>query len=147
MKDIEDEICFDTTILGYAYDESYENERIICKELVTKVFQGEIKGVVSNQILGELFNILTNKIEKPIEIEKAEIIINSFIESGNWIKHNYDYNTIKSAIMSVKINNSPFWDTVIAETMKENGILKIYTEDGKHFKKIPGIKAVNPLKA
>lgn len=146
MSDIDDEICFDTTILGYAYDESYEKERAVCKELVNKAFHGEIKGVVSNQILGELFNILTNKIEKPVEIEKAEIIINSFIESGNWIKHNYDYNTIKSAIMSVKVNKSPFWDTVIAETMKENGINKIYTENDRDFKKIPGIKVINPLK-
>jgi predicted nucleic acid-binding protein len=30
--------------------------------------------------------------------------------------------------------------------MKENGINKIYTENEKDFKKIPGIKVINPLK-
>lgn len=140
-----DEICFDTTILAYAYDESYGKERAICKQLIDKVFKGEIKGVVTNQILGELFNVLTNKIEKQIDAEKAEIIVTSFIESEKWIKLNYDCNTVKTAIMTVKINDSPFWDSVIAETMKENGIYKICTENEKDFKKIPGIKVINPM--
>lgn len=49
--------------------------------------------------------------------------------------------------MNTAINQKvDFWDALIAETMKENGIVKIYTENEQDFMKIPGIKVVNPLK-
>lgn len=141
-----DKFCFDTTTLAYAYDESYPKERGICKNLVDKVFNGELAGVVTNQILGELFNVLTSKIEKPVDAERAEIIVKSLIESAQWEKINYTYETVEKAINTLKTSKSHFWDTVIAETMKENGIVKIYTENEKDFKKIPGIVVINPLK-
>lgn len=141
-----DKFCFDTTTLAYAYDESYPKEREICKNLVGKVFNGELAGVVTNQILGELFNVLTSKIEKPVDAERAEIIVKSLIESVQWEKINYTYETVEKAINTLKTSKSHFWDTVIAETMKENGIVKIYTENEKDFKKIPGIKVINPIK-
>lgn len=141
-----DKFCFDTTTLAYAYDESYPKEREVCKNLVDKVFKGELAGVVTNQILGELFNVLTSKIEKPVDTERANIIVKSLIESVQWEKINYTYETVEKAINTLKTSKSYFWDTVIAETMKENSIDTIYTENEKDFKKIPGIKVINPIK-
>jgi len=41
---------------------------------------------------------------------------------------------------------APFWDALIAATMLENGVKTIFTENTADFRKIPFIKAVNPLK-
>ncbi len=144
---MKDRVCFDTTVLVYAFDESYPRERAVCKRLVNSVFLGEAKGVITNQILGELFTVLTQKIEKPLNTDDAELIVTSLIESEKWVKANYDHKTVKAAIMAVKLSKTSFWDTLIAETMKQNGIAKIYTENEKDFERIPGIEPINPLKS
>jgi predicted nucleic acid-binding protein len=64
----------------------------------------------------------------------------------NWKKINYNENIIKKAINVTIEFKAKFWDAVIAETMKENEIVKIYTENEDDFKKIPGIKVINPFK-
>ncbi|MBI3412656.1 MAG: PIN domain-containing protein [Candidatus Aenigmarchaeota archaeon] len=141
-----DEFCFDTTILVYAYDESYRVEREACKKLVETVFNGELRGVVTNQILAELFNVLTKKIEKPLDIETSEIIVNSLVESGNWKKINYSHETVKKAITTAKKSKAHFWDCLIAETMKDNGVENLYTENEKDFRNIHGITLTNPVR-
>jgi len=146
MSYMNDELFFDTNILVYAYDASETKKQRACAQLVGKVFEGEIIGVVSNQVLGELFKGLTESIEIPISLENAELIIKDIIQSDRWMKINYDAETVKKAIVTVKFSKAPFWDILIVETMKENGINKIYTENEKDFKNIPGIKVINPFK-
>jgi len=141
-----DEIFYDTTILIYAYDEFEPRKKQISEKLVVEIFQGKRKAFISNQVLAELFSVLTTKMRKPISPEIAEKIVQNFIESENWVKTNYNEKTVKSAMSTAKIFKPSFWDSLIAETMKENGINKIITENEKDFRKIPGIKVINPFK-
>lgn len=96
--------------------------------------------------MAELFSVFTTKMKRPLDADIAEKIVQDFIDSGNWVKINYYERTVKIAMFTSKNFNASFWDTLIAETMKENGINKIYTENEDDFKKIPGIKVINPLK-
>lgn len=139
-----DEIFFDTSIIVYAYDETEVEKRPICEEIVRNCFEGKFVGVISNQILSELFFVLTTK--KGVSKDDAQTIVDSLIKSENWIKVNYKVDTVKKSIVASKTINVLFWDILVAETMKENGINKIYTEDEDNFKKIPGIKTINPFK-
>ncbi|ODS42504.1 MAG: hypothetical protein MSIBF_04090 [Candidatus Altiarchaeales archaeon IMC4] len=136
----------DTSVIVYAYDFSENAKRAKCKALIEAGFKGEAELAVSNQILAELFVVLTKKIEKPVSVENAKIIVNGIIESDNWVKVNYDSDTVGKAVMLAKrIKNAHFWDALIAETMLENNIYEIYTENVKDFKEFPGIKAINPI--
>jgi len=136
--------CFKyTNNLCYAYDLIGPTKRKVCKQIVEKVFSGENRAVVSTQVLVELYNALTRKLG--VGIDSARIIVESFIVSKNWLKIRYDENTIKSALKSSSVFDSPFLDTLITETMKENGISQIITENVNGFKKIPNIKISNPL--
>jgi predicted nucleic acid-binding protein len=143
----ENETCFfDTNILVYAYDISEEEKRVVCNKLLSQVFLSKLNGVVSAQVLAEVFYVLTKKVKNTLDAEESKKIIFNFLKSENWLKISYDENTLEKAIntsIDVKID---LWDALIAETMKENGINKIYTENEKDFKKIPGIKVINPLK-
>lgn len=141
-----DEFFFDTNIIVYAYDASEAKKQEICVRLLESVYEKKITGVVSNQVIGEVFKGLTENIEKPISVEDAKLVIENITDSDSWVKINYDHETVKRAVLTVKLHKTSFWDTVIAETMKENGLVKIYTENEKDFKKIPGIKVINPLK-
>lgn len=144
---MKDNACFfDTNVLVYAFDEAEPQKRSRCKKLVETVFEGNLLGVISNQVLAELFFVLTEKIEKPINKEKAQTIVEGFIESINWKKINYSINTVKKATKSAVSKKIHFWDALIAETMTENELFTIYTENAKDFKKIRNIKAINLLK-
>jgi len=136
----------DTSVIVYAYDLSEKRKRVKCKALVESGFKGERELVLSNQILAELFVVLTKKIENPISIEDAKTIVEGIVESNNWVKVDYDSDTVKGAILRTsKIKNAHFWDALIAETMLENQIHEIYTENVKDFRKFPGIRAINPM--
>lgn len=138
------EAFFDTSVLIYAYDKSAPEKEVIAKELVENVFLGDTVGYISNQVLGELYFVLTEK--KGVSKENAKTIFLSFAESENWKKLNYSVQTVKTAVNSSKELNVMFWDALIAETMKENEITAVYTEDEKDFKKVSGIKVINPFK-
>ena len=139
-----DDIFHDTNILFYAYDLSEPSKREVCKTLVGKVFSGETRGFISNQILVELYNALTRKLV--VEADTANLIVESFLASTNWHKISYNHFTIKSALHTSKAFGAPFLDSLIAETMKENGISSIVTENERDFARISGIQVKNPVK-
>ena len=136
----------DTCIIAYAYDLSEGGKRRKCKELVESGFYGYEELAVSNQILAELFFVLTKKIENPISSENAKTIVEGIIESENWVKIDYNSQTVRKAAITVNDDNGlHFWDALIAETMIENKITEIYTENIRDFEKISGIRVINPM--
>ncbi len=139
------ESIIDTTILVYSYDKDEREKRPICHNLIKSIFKGENYSYITNQILGELFSVLTSKVAKPISFEKGDKIINLIIKSDNWKKINYTYNTIPIAMEFSDKYKIHFWDALIAATMIENNIFTIYTENEADFKKIPGLKVINPI--
>ena len=141
-----DKIFYDTNILVYAYDETEKEKRQIAEKLVEMVFSGEKRGALSNQILSELFSVLTTKIGKPLDKEVAAKIIRKYVLSDNWEKLDYTNSTVLKAALTASYYNNHFWDTLVAETMKENEITRILTENEKDFRNIPGIKSINPFK-
>ncbi len=142
-----DNKVFDTSVLAYAYNESEPEKRKRTIEIVARIYEGREKGAVTNQILAELFNVLTRH-TKPFHMDKevAESLINDFISSNNWTKIDYTSETIRNAMHKAKLYNAPFWDMLIAQTMEENFINTIVTENERDFKKVPGIKIINPFK-
>lgn len=140
MKEIS---LIDTNILVYAYDSSEGLKHQKSRKLIEECFEGIKKFAVSNQILAEFFYVMSKKMESPLNLLEIYEILEEIIEVDNWKKIDYNYNTV---IKTVKSKPKHFWDSLIAETMKENGIQKIYTENTRHFEKIPGITVVNPFK-
>jgi len=138
-------ILIDTNILVHAYNTFDREKHSKCKALVEEGFKGAAEFAVSNQILAELFSVLTRKIGNPLSSEGAGAVVCGIIDSMNWAKFNYNHDTVKRATILSKANNISIWDSLIAETALENGVTKIYTENLKDFKKIPGLKAVNPI--
>jgi predicted nucleic acid-binding protein len=141
---MKDESFFDTNIICYAYDSNEPAKRKNAERLVEKVFNGELAGVVSNQVLVELFNALTKKFGVPKYT--AAVIVKSLIVSDHWRKINYTHSTVYKALENSEANGAPFLDALISETMKENGITNLITENENDFKPIEGIKVKNPFR-
>lgn len=136
----------DTNILVYAYDTFDKGKHEACKVIAESAFRGESELAVTNQILAELFFVLTNKLRNPLPVEKAEAIVCGIADSANWVKISYNHETVKRAISLSKTNNVSIWDSLIASTALDNGITKIYTENIKDFKNIAKLSPVNPIR-
>ena len=134
---------FDTSILVHAFFVDDSKKHKIAKDFVKRVFEGKEDGIVSNQVLSELFFVLVKK--KGIDKEIAEKIIDSFILSRNWKKVSYTFSTIEKAKKIVRKYDIPFWDSLIIATLLENKIRIILTENVKDFKKIEEIEVINPF--
>ncbi|MEK6942094.1 MAG: PIN domain-containing protein [archaeon] len=140
-----DEFFVDTNILVYAFDKTEKQKHKIAQELLKDVTFGKRNGVVSNQVLGELFEALTRKLEHPIEKNTAQLIVNGLIDSVHWKKINYAQTTVSKAIHASINEKKPFWDSLIVETMLENRVFTILTENTKDFS-TNLIKPINPFK-
>jgi predicted nucleic acid-binding protein len=142
---MKDRLFFDTSIIAYAFDKSEPRKRAVCKDLVRRAFDGDVDGFVSNQVLAELFVVLTQKVAKPLSRERAGTIVKSFADSASWEKLDYGTGTVaRTADDSVTIRN-PFWDLLIAETMREGKVKKICTENVRDFQGIPWVEPVDPF--
>jgi len=133
----------DTNILVYSYDKDEPTKRGKAEELLSRCFSGEISLAISIQNLAEFVSVTTRK--SKLSFEQARINASDIIDTPNFKKIGYKAETIISAIEIMKEFKSSFWDSLLAATMRENGIFNIYTENVSDFK-IPWIKAANPLK-
>lgn len=140
-----DESFYDTNILFYSYDLNEPQKRKICRARIGRIFSGADRGYISNQILVELYNALTRKLG--VKAGTSRVIVGSFISSPNWVKINYNHGTAKRALETSNAFKTSFLDTLIVETMKENGLNKIITENERDFKPIPGVQVINPMKS
>ena len=83
---------------------------------------------------------------RALATEEAKSIILDFFDSQDWIKLDYSTSTTKRAITIAADIKVAIWDVLIAETMRENEVYIIVTENEKDFRRIPGITVENPFK-
>ena len=115
MSFMSDEVFFDTNIIAYAFDRSDERRRRKpCQRQVKLSFQGDISSCLSNQVLGELFQVLTKKAGRPLSKKVAGTIVRGFIDSPRWKKLNYSHLTVRRALDDVGTINASLWDVLIA---------------------------------
>lgn len=145
MMSESESIFVDTNILVYAYDVDEVERHPIAKAVIQGCFRGERRLAISNQIIAEFARVMLHKPPPRMDKETVHGIIQEIVSSESWTKLNYSISSVQRAVETAESEN-PFWDSIIAQTMLENGIAKIYTENTKDFSKIKGIKAVNPFK-
>ena len=135
----------DSNILIYAYDRSEKTKNKIAAKLIKQCFERKTKYNLSVQNLSEFFVVVTKKIDMLLSKRDALEIINEIVEFDTWTILSIKPSSIILAIKISEEYNMSYWDSLLAATMKENGITTIYTENEKDFK-IPWIKVINPFK-
>jgi predicted nucleic acid-binding protein len=141
-----DDKFVDTSVLVYAFDKTDRVKHAIAAKIIEEASDGSQKLVVSVQVLLELYNVLTRFISNPLPSGETSLIVNDFFKSDDWIKLNYSNSTAIRAVATAADCKIKIWDVLITETMKENNVYTIITENEKEFKKIPGITVLNPFK-
>ena len=138
----EEVFLVDTNVIVYAYGKENSLRKKKSLEILEKCYKKEIVLAVSNQNLAEFSVVSLKKLKLDANIVKD--IVKDISNFEGFKKINYKRKTILSAIDISEEYKMSFWDSLIAATMIENGILSIYTENSKDFE-IPSLNVVNPF--
>jgi predicted nucleic acid-binding protein len=98
------------------------------------------------QNLCEFFFVVTEKVERPLVLKRAERIIQAILTVPRWQVLDRGEATVLRAIELVRNKRVPFWDALIAATMLENRVDTILTENTRDFRKVSGVRAINPFR-
>ena len=132
-----------TNTFIYAYEKEESVKKSKSKNLLDECFSGIREFAISNQNLAEFVSVSMRK--GKLNIEEAKNFAVKATQFRGFKKINYRTETVAFALDIVQQFKTSFWDSLLAATMRENGVFNIYTENISDFK-IPWIKAVNPLK-
>jgi len=139
----EDKVFLDTNILVYAYDVSSGRKHDIARNIVADLWNLRT-GVLSIQILQELFINVTKKIPNPLDIKTARDIVRDFL-LWEVADNNGD---LMLAAMDVQIKyHYAFWDSLIIAAAIKSGASILLTEDLNDGQIIEDVVMKNPFVA
>jgi len=133
-------IFIDTNILVYSLDQFELKKQKKCRELL-KTFNGDLRGVISTQVMQEFFVASTTKLGADVLIVKD--ILHSFERFETII---ITPQIIKEAIDCSIINKLSFWDALIVTAAEGAKCEKLWSEDLNDGQLIRGVRIENPLK-
>lgn len=132
----------DTNILVYGLELKNEERNRIAKEIINSCWQGKNKFAVSSQNLAEFAFVSTRK--SKLDLKQINEIVEYINDFYGFVKIDYTSSTVLSAIAIAEEHKMSFWDSLLAATMRENGIFSIYTENTKDFR-MRWVNAINPF--
>ena len=132
-------ILIDTNLWIYLYSKDPIQKYLPVRELVNQKFDLII---VTTQILGEIFNVLTRK--KIVEFEEAKKIISEITSTFSIIAT--DTPQVLQALEIYSRYKYSYWDSLIIATALLNDCEFIYSEDMQHQQTIENkITIINPF--
>lgn len=137
-----DSKCFvDTNILVYAYDIKSGKKRVAAKTLIQSLWENE-KGVISIQVVQELFVVLTQKLANPLPHQQTVKIIEDYSSWQVVIPSTLD---VMEAIKLHKQYELNFWDAMIVRTAISSECSYLISEDMQHGQKLGPTCVINPF--
>jgi len=134
-------IFIDTNILVYSLDQLESEKREKCRKLL-RTLTGDLRGVISTQVLQEFYVASTTKLGADVLIVKD--ILHSF---ERFVTIIVTPQIIKEAIDCSIINKLSFWDALIVTAAESAKCEKLWSEDLNDGQVIRGVRIENPLKA
>ena len=132
---------FDTNILIHAADRSEPGKQSQARRLLKNAVENET-GVVSVQVLGEFFNVVTRRIPDPLSVEEAEEVINRVAVLP---VVELDWALVQRAIDTHKQYGTTYWDSLIVAAAERAGCTRIFSEDLNSGQSYHGIVVVDPF--
>jgi predicted nucleic acid-binding protein len=137
-----DKVFLDSNIIVYAYD-THEPEKLVKAQSLLKSWIIQESAVVSSQVLGEFFVVVTQRIKEPLSADEAMEIIEvlSVLPVAE-----IDLSLVKRAIETHKVYGISYWDSLIVAAAERTGCLKLVSEDLNDGQEYNGIVVENPFR-
>jgi predicted nucleic acid-binding protein len=131
----------DTNLLVYAYDASAGKKWELSSDIISLLWHYRT-GVISTQVVQELFVILTHKVQRPIPPKKAKEIIADML---HWPLVVNDADSILRAVDLQVSYRFAFWDSLILQAAISSRSDYLLSEDFQHGQVIESVTIMNPF--
>ena len=131
----------DTNVLVYAYDQHDLAKHTQAQQILLSGIENE-SIVLSVQVLGEFFNVVTRRIPNPLSAEEAEAVVDLIcilpvVE--------VDSALVRRAIATHRQYGITYWDSLIVAAAERAGCSQILSEDLNAGQAYHGMTVVNPF--
>ncbi len=134
--------CFvDANILVYAHDQAAGTKCEKAQRLVEALWNAA-NGVLSTQVLQELYIALRRKVATPLSAAEAEQVLRDYFA---W---EIVVNTHESAIRAISLETRykiSFWDGLILQAAEKAGAAYVYSEDLAHGQFYGSVQVMNSV--
>lgn len=131
----------DTNVLLYALDERQDSRHDVAVRAVEDLWETR-QGVISTQVLQELYVNLTRKLRKPMTRPRARGIVERY---SAWPVHHVTVADILSASELEQRHTLAFWDALVIVAAQRLGAERILTEDMQPGRSFGGVRVENPF--
>ena len=131
----------DTNILAYAYDRSEATKQPVARALLEALWRDRA-GVLSTQVLQELYVVATRRFDPPMPRAAAREIV---VVYASWPVVQVDVPLVLAASELEERHTLSFWDALVVEAARRAGATRLVTEDLQAGRRIGGVAVENPF--
>lgn len=130
----------DTNVLVYLFDSDSPARQAIARDLVDN---HAAKFVLSPQVLGEFFVVVTRKLDKPLS---PALGLEAVDKLCRFRVRPISAQLARQAVRGSVSSRLSYWDALIVETALDAGAVTLLTEDMQHGQEFAGMRVVNPFR-
>ncbi|HNU83238.1 MAG TPA: PIN domain-containing protein [Thermoanaerobaculia bacterium] len=132
----------DTNVLVYAHDRGAGEKNARARELVARLWR-ERTGVVSTQVLQELYVNVRRKASAPVSAPEARALVEDYLA---WPLVVNDGATILQAVAIEERFGLSFWDALVVASAQEAGVEILWSEDLNDGQAYGSVVVRNPFR-
>lgn len=136
-----DKAFVDTNVLVYAHDSGAGVRHEKARDLVARLWE-ERSGIVSTQVLQELYVNVRRKARNPLPLEETRSVILDYLR---WELVVNDGDSIVGAMEIEARYRISFWDALIVQAATAAGAETLFSEDLGHGQSYGQVRIVNPF--
>jgi predicted nucleic acid-binding protein len=134
-------VFVDTNVLVYAEDGTAGRKHDLARDLIIDLWNNR-NGVLSVQVLQELYVTLTRKVGKPLPPAKALTIVKEYL---SWVVVDNTPRLLVAAVGLQERTKISFWDALVVQAALDAGCEQLYSEDLNAGQKFGSLLVVNPF--
>jgi predicted nucleic acid-binding protein len=131
----------DTNVLVYAHDRGAGRKHELARELIERLWR-ERSGMISTQVLNELYVNVRRKAAAPISAGEARKLIQDYL---TWEVVINDGASVLRALEIEERYGLSYWDALIVQAAELSGAAVLYSEDLSTGQRYGSVEVVDPL--
>lgn len=136
-------VFVDTNVLVYRFDSSEPEKQARCEAWLKQLWDTG-NGMLSVQVLQELYATLTRKLDFVMEPAEAQAVVRSLFA---WAPVPIERTVIEGAWTNQQHFCLSWWDALIVSAAQASGCDVLLTEDLNHGQIMHGVRVVDPMRA